>query len=61
MVYEPGSQGEGRLLVPNPIRSAMRIDLDYATFSDPIQEGANGASKTTQANLNFILKSMQVA
>lgn len=52
---------EGRLLqTPSPVRSAFRIELDTTYFLGAIQAGQNGASTTTTARLNFILKSMAV-
>ena len=59
-VIEPGPiLSKGRLLL-SPPRAKFRIYLDSSLFNDPIPAGVNGASTTTTANLNFILKSMQV-
>ena len=59
-VIQPGPILEkGRLLL-SPPRSKFRIYLDSTLFNDPIPAGQNGAATTTTANLNFILKSMQV-
>lgn len=48
---------QGRLLVPT--RGPIRIHLDTSAFNTTLP-GANGATTTTTAKLNFILKSMQV-
>ena len=61
-VNPPGNQGtKGRLLVPNPVRAAMRIQLDTTNVNATIQAGQNGAANTTTTNLNFILRTMYVA
>lgn len=52
---------QGRLLVPNPVRAPIRIELDTTMFNDPIILGLNGATTTTTTNLNFILKTIQIA
>jgi hypothetical protein len=50
---------DGRLLFA-PTRIPMRIHLDSTAFGT-INPGVNGATTTTMTNLNFILRTMQVA
>ncbi len=47
--------------MPNPVRAPIRIELDTTMFNDPIISGLNGAATTTTTNLNFILKTIQIA
>ena len=48
----------GRLLL-NPVRPAIRITLETTDF-DTMKTDGSGNDVTTQANLNFIKKAMQV-
>lgn len=61
-VHPPHLASKGRLLsTPSPVRIPMRIYLDTTEFNDPLKSPLNGAASTSTVNLNFVLKTMQVA